>query len=532
MYRVLVADDEEWIRKAIVKRVNTSNLNLNVVAEDSDGKEAYEMTVKQKPHIILTDIRMPFMNGIGFIEKLKEQSHDIKVIIISGYADFNYANAALRLGVFRYIVKTVDDEELYKTLKEALIEIKKEEDEITHINNLKVQLQKRTKILQKNFIYRLLTEKNHNIEYTQRMIQNLNLPFRIDDYFCMMVLQMEQSIFKLEIIESIINDLNVITRQEGFTAFILDNPIGYKEINVVLSANKKHRLTKAYVDPLVKLIINHLKHLCKHIGISKVNNTYTNLYTAYIQSIDAVKNKDIARDNNRAFTYYEDLKTSGKLFNYFTAEMERNLAYDIEEGNKEKAENIISNIFKTILKDKQVSTKLLTKLYFQIILMLQNLLKRHQVQVEIILDIDFLSLVNIPKNISIEEMESLLKLFCEKVSKYIESNKQNDLKASFDGIKNYIDSYYFDNITLDVIAQKFFISKAYFSQLFKKEVGITFISYLTRIRMEHAVELLNNNQLKVHEVAKMVGYSDPLYFGQVFKRYYGILPSEYNEKNR
>lgn len=524
MYKIIVADDEEWIRKAIVKRVKDLSLDIEVVGEASDGQEAYQLALKTQPDIILTDIRMPYLNGIELIEKLKDTLSTTKIIIISGYAEFKYARSALQLGVFEYILKTVDDDILKDTLCQAIQQIEKDNTAANQLDVLKTKLIERTRNLQRNFIKELLTGKNFGEENIRRIIKNLELPLKIDHYYCVLVIELKECIDK-DFHHSIKN-INSFFSQKGYKCFILQDIPENKKLNVVLSSRMNNKLTKLYTYNLSKEVMALYNYSCAFIGISNNYKGCQYLNKAYIEAIDALKNKNLLKHNKCHCIHFQDIIVSKNFINHFTWEDEKKLTYYIEAGNYTEIENSILSIFQKINSNTQISTKILMKLYFDVILFLQNLLNKYQLSVEQVLEIDFLSLVNVPKTSSIVNLKDLLNSYTTKVSKYLISFKNDDPKVLLDTIKNYIENNYFESITLETITHKFFISKTYFSQLFKKEVGITFISFLTKIRMEHAVELLENNSLKVHEVAKMVGYSDPLYFGQVFKKHFGILPSD------
>ncbi|WHH59093.1 response regulator [Petroclostridium sp. X23] len=533
MYRVLVADDEKWIRKAIVKRVLSCGLAVKIAAEAEDGQEAYELALNTKPDIIITDIKMPCMNGLQLIERLKDQLPRTKFIIISGYADFEYARSALQLKVCQYILKTVDDHELREALEQAIQQIKDEDMTAGQINTLQTKLVERTHILQRHFIQQMVSSNRFSKEYTQRMVDNLGLPFEEDTYFCVLVLEIDTSITENQDINKMLNSISNFFTKYDYRGFVFENMQGYNELNILLYSADMSQLDKIHLFDLTKKLKEIFKKTFSLAGISNTYQSYLELNKAYIEAIDALKNKNLLKNKKTHCIYYQDIRAYDSLidYQYFTAADERTLAYHIESGSIDDIASCITAVFDKIKASAQISTKILMKLYYEVILLLERVLAKYQLSVEDVLEVDFLSLINVPKTSTAEELETLLASFSTKVAQYLATLENDNPRIIFNNIKHYIDTNYFEPITLDSITQKFFISKTFFNKLFKKETNMTFVSYLTKIRMENALELLQHNQLKVNEVAKMVGYSDPLYFGQVFKKHFGVLPSEYSSNN-
>lgn len=129
--RLLIAEDELWLRKRLVSTIDWSSYGISKVYEAEDGGEALEIALKEKPDIVITDIRMPELSGIDLMKKLNENSIFSKMIVVSGYDDFEYAQGALRMGAINYLLKPVDEEELLDSVKRCVEELKKEKNKET-----------------------------------------------------------------------------------------------------------------------------------------------------------------------------------------------------------------------------------------------------------------------------------------------------------------------------------------------------------------------------------------------------------------
>ena len=137
--RLLIAEDELWLRKRLVSTIDWSSYGISEVYEAEDGGEALEIALKEKPDIVITDIRMPELSGIDLMKKLNENSIFSKMIVVSGYDDFEYAQGALRMGAINYLLKPVDEEELLDSVKRCVEELKKEKIFVRHFNGERIK---------------------------------------------------------------------------------------------------------------------------------------------------------------------------------------------------------------------------------------------------------------------------------------------------------------------------------------------------------------------------------------------------------
>jgi two-component system response regulator YesN len=526
MYQILVADDEIWIRKAIVKRIVSLGLEVEVAGEAADGEEALAMALKKQPDIIITDIKMPRLNGLEFIKKIRECQPAAKIIIISGYADFEYARTALQLGVSQYILKTVDDEDLHDTLQKVICQIEQERHVREDWQSLHAQLAERTLILQKNFIYQLLSGKVTNENYIRRMIVNLDLQLEEGTFYCVMVVQLLKWP-SLEALNDLFGKLRRFFMERKYNCYLCEDQQGFNMVNILLYSANRQDIAKTSVCRLAQELSGSYSHCFSYIGISKVCSAVTQIKAAYIQAADALSNQELLKNKEDKYLHFEEVDINERVNDYFTIDLQRNLIYNIESGNQNEITQQIISILNKMNNNRQISTKTLLKFYYEVILLLEKLLNKHGTSAEQALGSDLVTLVNKYQTSQPEHLERLLISLACKAAEGIASSRQRDSQSLIAAIQKYLENHYFEDISLDTIAHKFFISKIYFSQQFKKETGVTFIAYLTRIRMEEASQLLRTSRLKVQEVARIVGYSDPLYFGQVFKKYFGILPSEY-----
>jgi len=348
MIKILLVDDESWSIAGIRELIDYRSLGLESIGEARNGLQAIKIIEKDLPQIIITDIRMPMMDGIELVEYIHQKGLDIHVIIISGYSEFEYAKQAIDLGVFAYILKPVEKEELKKALKNLVKIINKE------------TLKKR-----KEFEY-----SNSRIKHLIYYIENL---------------------YKKEVMNEIDYLFLEINKNKETTALDIHNTI----ISIIFALN--------------------------------------NLLQRYNSSIDDLLGE----------------KVSARL---------TTLNFIIPENLKPRLIHIVTSIMK-----------------------------------------------------------------------YIEINKKSYTGKIIEEVENYIRNNYCEDISLQSLSDRYSINTAYLSRMFKSEVGMNFNEFLNQIRMETAIELLKNRDLKMKDIARLTGYSSSNYFFKKFKSYYRFTPSQFRE---
>ena len=176
MYRVIIVDDEPVIRRGLRETIEWDALGLEVAGEAADGIEALKLIRETRPEILITDIRMPEMDGIELIREVKKLDLNIKITILSGYSDYDYLKAAIRLGVDNYLLKPIDNDELISNLRNAVDEIEKEAA-------VSLQIRQGTVLLRSNTLRRLVTG-NINDEELREKAEFLRIPLEEDRYVC------------------------------------------------------------------------------------------------------------------------------------------------------------------------------------------------------------------------------------------------------------------------------------------------------------------------------------------------------------
>jgi two-component system, response regulator YesN len=525
---VLIVDDEYLIRDGLARSIDWATLGFDIVDIAEHGLEALEMIEKTTPDLILTDVRMPFMDGLELIKSVKVRYPEICVIIISGHEEFSYAKTALQLDAFDYILKPINLIELELVIKKAILHINLLVERNREIFNIKNQILTYIPILKERFILDIIFGKLTSNQISSNAVDfgfNPNYYFatafiEVDDFYCDSTDLIIESQKMLEMYFE--NDFN-----NSPSAFICN--ISTHEYLLLLSSDIQINL-EADLNKVVSEILEKGKEYSLSLTISTgapVKNL-NDLLISYENALLTSNGKFMSGGNRVLF--YSELEKQSSLNNmdsYDITDFKNALIFSDKSAIMVEFKKIRSSV----LLQKQPSKIVLQLLCFNIFFECRRVLQEQGAEVDAIIEnpIDvFQKLVNQPSyEIMFDHLESLI----IKILDYRDELRFKQYSFDVDKAKKFIKGNYKDvSLSLKSISKHINMSACYFSVIFKKETGITYINYLTNIRVEKAKDLLLNSDLKVYEVAYEVGYDNPTYFSTLFKKLTGISPFDYKKQ--
>ncbi|AIF45587.1 response regulator [Virgibacillus sp. SK37] len=521
MLKVLLVDDEILTVRMLQSLIDWRQYNLELAGVAQDGVEAYEAFEKYNPHIVITDINMPNMNGIEFVKKAKRRNKHTEFILVSAYGDFSYVQEAMKEGCSDYILKPVDEQELNKALATVIEKINGEKEQKRKMEENEEQIKRlelstymrtghestRTRDLPQsgsfNFenYYLLIIQMNHNT---------------IDEYVSMHNMEMMQLDHMNELLDSVLNSYkNILFEYEEDSWVILISEINQEELK---------KLSKDIIQ-LVHTHYNINVMACFSdviTGISDLPVQYkkTKLLSRYNFYIDS--------DNVLGFGYnYKE-----EDFNQIPS---ADLVKEVEAALKEKdimnAEKLIDEIFFLSKNINPMDLDYIYDICFQIIMLLKNIVLQYHTKTEQnnrILMLTYQDLLNLK---SFKELKEFMWIAIEQTLQQDEKSRNKYSKIVEESIQ-ILKERYNENLTLDGICNQISVSKSYFSYLFKREVGINLWSYLTELRLNEAKRLLLETDMKSWEISFEVGYENPSYFSKLFKKYESMTPNEYRKQKK
>ena len=518
MYRVIVVDDEIWICKLIRKIIDWDETGFQIVAEADSGTAALQLIETLKPDLVITDIRMPGMDGISLIKNTREMNIDSEFIIISGFSDFEYARSAISYDVFGYLLKPLDKEELYDVLGRV-----KERIDKKHAIKSKIEISD-SKILQQ-LMQRILAgeEKRADIEQINAQYSTHFSAGR----FCAGIIKLDTINSHESSVPACVEVIELAKKSYAplFHEIITLPDQAYNQITLVLNADAQN--IKKAAQLFQEILTN-----CERIKTPQNAFVATaGIGTAVDDLKDTGKSWQAARQAIQARVM---LKT-GKVIEYEKLRIpetkdiidirdRKKLATSFDLFDLSTAETDIAKIFKKAAKANPnnpviyhlASQEMLDLLYASVE---RKDLTSDRVKADDICRIDAC--------LTLEQIETCVldtfKAFCL----FFEEEKQKSGNKTIHEIKAFISENYMFNISLDDVAKLVCLNPTYVSEIFKKKTGENFSEYLINYRILIAKDLLKDVKYKIADVSNMVGYQDPKYFSRLFKQKVGVNPSDY-----
>ncbi len=511
MYRILIVDDERDERNVIRFLLNKYNFQL-VLDEASNGKEALSLLEKQPVDILFTDVRMPFIDGIELATKAKELYPDLHIIFFSGHDDFYYAKKAISLRAVDYILKPVKPEEFKNTISIVLENIKKQEKEheLREANN---------EFLKTHVLYRLLN--NTPIDLLKNEYPTMKFDF-LNHYSHLMLMQFEEPFF-----DRLPKEKDTFSFYNQIKKMIPDYPFDFINLNpfqILLLFMKKDKDTE-YTEIAIKI----QKQVYSEYGV----NCYLSV------SHECTSPSELPEIYEELEQYLED-----RFFYSDTYIYPIDTSSEESKEYLEQDEHILQTIQSAIQLVDIVTFKQNIKLLFQ----------KYQAKQEIshiyvryffsrLLQTLCQELPHYNKELINKKLESIFS--CQhfsdietiivnvedEVIKKLEEKEQSPNHV-IHLVQQYIYEHFEDDLSLNVLAEKVFLSPSYLSEIFIKETGCGINKYIKNLRMDKAKDLLNDTNMKITEICKTVGYHNLSYFVRSFREHFGSSPEKYRQMKK
>jgi len=536
MFKVMIIDDEPIIRKGIKSILNWKKFGCEICAEASDGEEGKILIERYRPDILITDIRMPGLDGLKMINEVRDLIPDCKIIVLTGYRDFDYVQEALKLGVFDFVLKPSRIEELTSIIQRAVDELKRLRNRTEEFNKLKRLFEQNIPVLREKFLYDLMYEIYPNSEEILPRAELLGI--NITDFFLLVVEidnddengkpgQYEKNLYLFGIINTFMDvfsdsfDVISIPLKDSGVAFILKGADDSRQCINLISDKCNY---------LQELLINCFGFTVT-IAVSSEGNGIMQLPQKFRECQEALERKFYL--GNDSVIFYKDLNGFLKFEDYSLLDKyQKLLLAGIKTGNGKIVIKRIEDIAAYINSLENPNMEYLKNFYWGIITYINNIRlsvaeASNEPRVE---SINIISLHNmISKSENINELNELLKEVSLSITAKINNYNSKSIKLILRNALDYIHEHYSEQLTLNDVAEHVYVSPSYLSRMFKKELGKNFVDYLNGLRIEKAKELLMDPRYKTYEVAEIVGIPDAHYFSRLFKKYEGVSPTEYRD---
>jgi two-component system response regulator YesN len=488
-YHILIVDDEPIVRNGL-QSFEWGNYGFECVGSCENGREALEWLNHNAVEVVLTDIKMPGIDGVELSRQIQERYPDIFVILLTGYNEFTYAQQAIKSGVFDYLLKPAEDSDFEKVLAKCTQKLR-ERDKSNKILS----------VLSHHFLLRNQLNESHLSADVREMVGK-QLSIRQDQPFKLILIYLEE-------------ESSEMSKEFDHWHFVRIS----KREWVSLVSNE-------VIDSLLCSLIEH--EIRFNVGISSLKTSKEDVPEAFSEANKALKKKFLLPDE-QIFQYMDhfdevnDWKNVSDIIKKIIL-----VANRINGLNPSKIEEQLSDIVREI-ETKEISEKHIKQLLTYLISALEtelvklsffNMKRWHTEKT------NFMHLIH-----TADRFETIKISLVSEISRFIqEVNSDNTrIKEStkLGEVLEYIHLNYPLVLSLDLISEQFDMHPNFFSKWFKENKGINFIDYASRYRIDKSKELLEQTNMKTSQIAESVGIADARYFGQVFKKLVGLTPSEY-----
>ena len=543
MLKIFLAEDEVIVRETIKRMIPWEELGFELVGEAADGEMALPLLIRQKPDLLITDIKMPFMDGLTLAKLAKKELPELKIVILSGYDDFNYAKQAISIGVEDYLLKPITKNALIERISEIRSRYEHEKTQKEYYEKFQREMQAYEKNSSRDFFEALVCGSMDMMEVYKKA-EKLGLDIVAEAYNILIFTMNSEEDFSgqkegyseweaesLEMLEDFFSDNTsaMLFRCNIFSYGVLIK--GQKE--------SIEKTTKEYVEKIQGILNRKESKREWFLAVGQSVERLSQIKKSYHTASRAFSQRYLYGEN---ILYYDEMELmehrSGQADtndNAYLKKVDVNalnpaiLQKFLSNGLQEEIENFVKDYFYAIGQEPMESlvfrNYVILNVRFSVITFLKGLgCDTEGMEPENTEEI----LAESGKNI-----ESAITYAEKMISQAIEIRDQNSGNKNRSILKtavDFIDEHYMDeDISLNTAANVANVSSNHFSALFSQNMGQTFIEYLTTLRMNKAKELLRCTGMRSSEIAGEVGYKDAHYFSYLFKKTQGMTPSEYRK---
>ena len=534
--KVFLVEDEVIIRSGVKKSINWEQEGYEFVGEASDGELAYPMILKEKPDILITDIRMPFMDGLELSRLVKKELPDIKILILSGYDEFEYAKKAIKIGVTEYLLKPISAAKLTEVLNAVAETIRQENEEKNLLETYFAEMRENTERDKMRLFEKLLMgdlSMGEILEAGERFGMNLGASCYKIVLFKILA-NLENHVYAEQMVDACSSVEQAASMMEGVYVF----QRGVEGWAFLLTAQDEKSMEES-----AKILYQNLKQAMK-------NYTQLEYFGGIGSTVPRIRSlKQSFREADRAFAarFVEETNQIISQKEFEKSQMEEGLKMQgvVQIGkSREMLQKFLSN--GTREEVKAFSDAYISRIEEENI---RSTMVRQYVVIDVcIVILSFCERISSANRLQ-EEAEELQKMMqkihsLSEIKKYVVRllNEAIELRDAESGrrysdliaaAKKEIENHYMtEEISLNTVAISVGMSPSYFSSIFSKEAGKTFVEYLTEVRIEKAKEFLMCSSMKTSEIGYEVGYKDPHYFSYIFKKVQGCSPKETEREER
>ena len=532
MLKVLLVDDEETIVQGLQVLIDWEENGFKVIGTGFDGEEGLELSRQESPDIIITDIRMPVLTGLEMIDHIKNILPLSKVIILSGYSDFDYARQALEKGASCYLLKPVSRDELLEKLNKVRTEIEEARNKLQRDRKMSTTLHNMQNAAREKYLKDIVEGKVESPPELERIWQLLEFGHYADKYYISLLEIDDFSVKGFEkpedkrtlkfAIDNIVEE--VVNKTNAGVFFSYDD-----EKSVLINCPSKKRNSKIEKLDLLREIketVFEYLGVTLSAGIGSIYDGLNMLSVSYNEAKIALEKKFIYGKN--AIIHIDDVRNEYGEIQFKPVPLERELISKVEACDKEASEKLLEKLFHYMIREVRNSPAQIYIECINILAMLRQSMAIGNAGVSGIFKEEYFTIQYLKGFKTYVELQGWMK---EVIFTLVDSFAAQPVRQTdqlIHKIKKYLEDNY-QEATREEVANKFYINPSYLSQVFKQATGYSFTDYLTWIRIEKAKKFLVSSDIRIQDLAEKLGYNSSQYFSKVFEKNTGVSPFDYRK---
>lgn len=533
MLKVIVADDEEKICQLIVKLIDWQSADMEIAAIASNGFETMEAIEKYHPEVVITDIRMPGMDGLELIKKTKEAGIEAEFIIISGYRHFEYAQNAIRYGVSDYLLKPIKKDELNATLHKIRDRYREKHEQFTYEEKVKLLLKNDAGRLRTAYFSSVLYEQKREVKKLGIEEINSRYHYRFEDgWFQICCVKFDGISTNSENLRFIADKTASLIEQlfkeccyeyeiyvEGSFIYTLLNYSKEEQRHII-------RQLKAFLSEFL-VLESILEGLKVTIGAGKEVPHPSLLQDSLKQARNCIQQRLLEGTDQLIYDFEQ--KETGLADSRLFLDFNRDMTKALESMDVEQMKATLVHLQEDLRNRSGVTGHEILQMTKEVCNLFLFSMKNQKIVIDN--EAHFLEDYNRKAGdcYRIDQLFSLLERELTDAYEKAIQNRKQEYDRPIRTARRYMNEHYMEPITLEDVSAVAGFSSTYFSSLFKKETGTAFLEYLSSIRMEEAKRLLRETNHNIDNICRSVGYSDVKYFTKSFIKTTGLKPTEYRK---
>ena len=524
LYKVFLVEDEIVAREGIRDSVNWRSVGFEFCGEAPDGEMALPLIEQTQPDVLITDIKMPFMDGLQLCKIIRERMPWVKIIILSGHDEFHYAQEAIKLGVTEYLLKPLGVQDLHNVLSKVALQLDQEQEERENLQRLKSQIEDDLNLRQEKFFLKLVMggmSSPEAIQESQRLkldlIAKRYLVVAIKFELCGSGEQFDYNEYQR--VEQIISNL------AGNNPDVYLSKQGVDESILIIKGDSTGSLEQEgyFLTELIKDEVENKTKCFVKVGIGSPQDRIGNIHRSFAEALANLQRDGVEVTGE---FYARGGTDKAELLDLDKSALEEYL----RSGLKDEFDDFFEAYIRPLSESALESYLIKNYIFVDIVLITAKFVHELGGNVDqVIPEINYVETLLMNIKTLAQLREETRRVFFSALA-FRDSQAKNQYGNMLHQAKKYIEDHYIDpELSLNNVAAQVNLSPSHFSAVFSRETGETFKEYLTKARIEKAKELLKMTSLKAFEIAYQVGYKDPHYFSTVFKRQTGLSPSEFRQ---